>query len=141
MKINISEKSNNKNSFKVTKTSQKCLNELLKVPNIFKIMYDKIKIKCRYYRPLNELKNIKFILSRIESDDTDNFFPYKFYIEMKQNEKNIKFEIFLSKITTKYTIRSIPYNDVKDDNYSNIKGFNNCDNLLYNMIDQFNKLY
>lgn len=159
--INLIENDNlNKKPYKTHKKSPK-LSPILSpkspnfnIPSLYKKLYNDLKTKCRYYRPVNEYYGLKFIFTDIENDLTDDFFPYKCQIEMKQiikdNEQNINerstiYEIFFSSIMAKYTIRNISNNkgicEFEIDNYLNTFGFNSTTNLLNNMLIQFKNLF
>ena len=93
------------------------------IPEEYTKLYNSLLYKIRRY-PFNELfSTIKFEISELQYDDEDNFYPYKCYIYLNNNDNKMKFEIFLSTIICKYTMRSI-------DTISNNNLNNDTNNLL-----------
>jgi hypothetical protein len=120
----------------------------IKIPIKYKRYYDELNRKLKKYKPKNEFKNIKFKISNIESDNEDDFFPYKCYIEVYRNNidtnltESILFRNYLSTIICKYTIISIsPLNKDESSRFSGMKGFNTINGLLNEILLQFRILY
>ena len=77
------------------------------IPEEYKKLYNSLLYKIRRHVYKKPFSTIKFEISKLENDDEDSFFPYKCYIYLNNNDNKMKFEIFLSTIICKYTIRSI----------------------------------
>jgi len=124
------------------------------IPNEYKKLYNSLlyKIRCNVYN--KPFSKIKFEISELQYDNEDDFFPYKFYINLNNNDNKMKFEVFLSNIICKYTIRSI---DILEDNNGANNGANNnvnndanieannllesilCEKKIYQQIKGYNK--
>lgn len=94
------------------------------IPPIYNKLYNSFIYKIK------RVKNITYNVSKLEKDETDIFFPYKFYIELVKDNKIKKFEIFLSIIICKYTIRLLSDNQ-------RIKGYNKIEGLINEMLSQY----
>jgi hypothetical protein len=134
----------------LTQNSKNLLNQKLdnktsiEIPIIYNSLYNKLKNSLYKTKPVN--KNIKFKINQLEEDFNDSFFPYKLYIDLFCKNDHIQFEIFLSNIICNYTIRPIlfEYNntivkkDLIKDDFSNIKGYNDKNSLINEMLNLYN---
>jgi hypothetical protein len=142
------------------------------IPNEYTKLYNSFLYKIRRQIYIKPYSTIKFEISDLQYDNEDSFYPYKFYIYLNKNNNNeMKFEIFLSTIICKYTIRSIDINvniendlaiDKKqcsiDNNkniinsfaflqdnekkiYQQIKGYNKIENVINEILTQYKIIY
>jgi hypothetical protein len=151
----------NKKTKKITKKSNNLINKInntIDVPKIYQLYYNQLLGKTNRYKPTCEYKNIKFVYNKLDINK-DDLFPYKFNIyvsnKVKKDDKiiinSIIYEVFISTILTRYTIRyidilidNIPvYKELKKDtdDYSNVKGFNNTSSLLDEILIQYKQLF
>ena len=118
----------------------------IEIPIIYNSLYNKFKNSLYKCKPNNT--NIKFKINKLEEDFNDSFFPYKFYIDLFCKDDHIQFEIFLSNIICNYTIRPILFErsntviqkDLIKDDFSNIKGYNDKNILINEMLNLYNTL-
>jgi hypothetical protein len=122
-------------------------NNANKIPYNYVRYYNSILTIIKKFNNNNEFKNINLTALNIENND-DNLFPYKFYINLYNTEDSninniiMTFEIFLSNILCRYTIRliHIENNTKYNESYKKIKGFNKTDGILNEIISQYKLL-
>lgn len=127
------------------------------IPEEYTKLYNSLLYKIRRYIYEEPFSTIKFEISELQYDNKDNFFPYKFYIYLNNNDNKMKFEIFLSIIICNYTIRlidTILNNNLNNDTnnllediiyekniYEKIKGYNKVESIINEILSRYKIIY
>jgi len=111
------------------------------IPLEYKKLYNSLLYKLRTHVYIKPFSTIKFEISELQYDDEDIFYPYKFYIYLNNNDDKMKFELFLSNIICKYTIRLTDLSCDLSEELKKIKGYNKIDGIINEILSQYKHIY